>query len=86
MEDLKPGMELMGTVRNVIDLGAFIDIGVHQDGLVHISRICKKFIRHPNEVLKVGDVVKVWVLDVDHKRGRIALTMVNEKDGGKPNA
>ncbi len=74
MEDLKPGMELTGTVRNVIDFGAFVDIGVHQDGLVHISQICDKFIKHPREVLKVGDVVKVKVLDVDQKKKRISLT------------
>lgn len=75
MKDLKPGMELKGTVRNVIDFGAFIDIGVHQDGLVHISRITDRFIKHPSEVLTVGDIVTVWVLDVDTKRGRISLTM-----------
>ena len=75
MEDLKPGMELKGTVRNVIDFGAFVDIGVHQDGLVHISQICNKFIKHPGEVLKVGDIVTVWVLSVDSKKGRISLTM-----------
>lgn len=74
MEDLKPGMELTGTVRNVIDFGAFVDIGVHQDGLVHISQICEKFIKHPREVLKVGDVVQVKVLDVDVKKKRISLT------------
>ena len=74
MEDLKPGMELTGTVRNVIDFGAFVDIGVHQDGLVHISQICDKFIKHPREVLKVGDVVQVKVLDVDVKKKRISLT------------
>ncbi len=73
--DLKPGMEMMGTVRNVIDFGAFVDIGVHEDGLVHISQICNKFIKHPLDVVKVGDVVKVWILDVDVKRGRISLTM-----------
>ena len=76
MEDLKPGMELTGTVRNVIDFGAFVDIGVHQDGLVHISRMADKFIRHPSEVVHVGDVVTVWVVDVDAKKQRIALTMV----------
>ena len=76
MEDLAPGMELTGTVRNVIDFGAFVDIGVHQDGLVHISRMAEKFIRHPSEVVSVGDVVKVWVVDVDLKKKRIALTMV----------
>ena len=76
MKDLKPGMELTGTVRNVIDFGAFVDIGVHQDGLVHISRMAEKFIRHPSEVVRVGDVVKVWVVSVDEKKKRIALTMV----------
>ena len=76
MKDLKPGMELTGTVRNVIDFGAFVDIGVHQDGLVHISRMAQRFIRHPSEVVKVGDVVKVWVVDVDEKKKRIALTMI----------
>lgn len=75
IKDLKEGMELTGTVRNVIDFGAFIDIGVHQDGLVHISQICDKFIRHPSEVLKVGDVVKVKILSVDVKKNRISLTM-----------
>jgi uncharacterized protein len=79
IKDLKPGMELTGTVRNVIDFGAFVDIGVHQDGLVHISRIADKFIRHPSEVVKVGDVVKVWVVNVDEKKQRIALTMVKGK-------
>ena len=69
-------MELTGTVRNVIDFGAFVDIGVHQDGLVHISRMANKFIRHPSEVVKVGDVVKVWVVEVDKKKNRIALTML----------
>ena len=75
MEDLKPGMELTGTVRNVIDFGAFVDIGVHQDGLVHISQLSDKFIRHPGEAVKVGQVVKVKVLDVDLKKKRISLTM-----------
>ena len=79
MEDLKPGMELKGTVRNVIDFGAFIDIGVHQDGLVHISQITNRFIKHPSEILKVGDVVKVWVLSVDVPKKRISLTMRKEK-------
>ena len=76
MEDLVPGMELTGTVRNVIDFGAFVDIGVHQDGLVHISRMSERFIKHPSEAVAVGDVVKVWVVDVDQKKKRIALTMV----------
>ena len=75
INDLKPGMELLGTVRNVIDFGAFIDVGVHQDGLVHISQICNKFIKHPSEILKVGDTVKVWVISVDTQKNRISLTM-----------
>ena len=80
MKDLKPGMVLTGTVRNVIDFGAFIDIGVHQDGLVHISQISSKFIKHPSEVLTVGDVVKVVVLDVDEKKNRISLSIKQAKD------
>ena len=79
MNDLKPGMELKGTVRNVIDFGAFVDIGVHQDGLVHISQICNRFIKHPSEVLSVGDVVTVWVKEVDEKKKRISLTMRKDK-------
>ncbi|MFR7747843.1 MAG: Tex family protein [Ruminococcus sp.] len=75
IKDLKEGMELKGTVRNVIDFGAFIDIGVHQDGLVHISQICDKYIKHPSEVLKVGDIVKVKILSVEPEKNRIALTM-----------
>ena len=75
IKDLKEGMELKGTVRNVIDFGAFVDIGVHQDGLVHISQICDKYIKHPAEVLKVGDVVNVKVLSVDPEKNRISLTM-----------
>src|SRR5665647_364182 len=74
IKDLVPGMELKGTVRNVIDFGAFIDIGVHQDGLVHISQITDKFIKHPSDVLKVGEVITVWVITVDIQRQRIALT------------
>ena len=77
MKDLKPGMVLTGTVRNVIDFGAFVDIGVHQDGLVHISQIAKHRVKHPSEVVKVGDIVKVAVLEVDEKRKRIGLTMKN---------
>ena len=77
MKDLKPGMVLSGTVRNVIDFGVFVDIGVHQDGLVHISQVCNRKLRHPSEVVKVGDVVEVGVLDVDEKRKRISLTMKN---------
>ncbi len=79
IKDLKPGMELMGTVRNVIDFGVFVDIGVHQDGLVHISQVSNKFIRHPSEVVAVGDVVKVVVLDVDEKKHRISLSMKQAK-------
>ncbi len=75
LKDLKPGMELTGTVRNVIDFGAFVDIGVHQDGLVHISQIADRYIKHPGEVLSVGDVVKVKVLEVDEKKKRVSLTM-----------
>lgn len=75
IKDLKPDMVLKGTVRNVIDFGAFIDIGVHQDGLVHISQICDKYIKHPSEVLKVGDVVDVKIISVDPEKNRISLTM-----------
>ena len=75
LKDLKPGMELTGTVRNVIDFGVFVDIGVHQDGLVHISEICDRYLKHPSEVLSVGDVVKVVVLGVDEKKKRISLSM-----------
>ena len=75
IKDLKEGMELKGTVRNVIDFGAFVDIGVHQDGLVHISQICDRFIKHPSEVLKVGDIVNVRILSVDPDKKRISLTM-----------
>ena len=85
MEDLKAGMELNGTVRNVIDFGAFVDIGVHQDGLVHISQITNRYIKHPSDVLKVGDIVTVWVLSVDVDKKRISLTMKspNEKKDKK---
>ena len=80
MEDLRPGMVLHGTVRNVVDFGAFVDIGVKQDGLVHISEICDKFIKHPMQVLSVGDTVKVQILNVDHNRGKISLTMKQIKE------
>lgn len=79
VKDLKPGMELKGTVRNVIDFGAFIDIGVHQDGLVHISEISSRYLKHPSELLSVGDVVTVWVKEVDEKKKRISLTMCRGK-------
>ena len=75
MKDLTPGMILKGTVRNVIDFGAFVDIGVHQDGLVHISQMTNKFIKHPLEVVSVGDIVDVQVISVDLERKRIQLTM-----------
>ena len=80
MKDLKPGMVLTGTVRNVIDFGVFVDIGVHQDGLVHISQVCNRFIKHPSEVVSVGDIVKVVVLDVDEKKKRISLSMKQAKE------
>ena len=79
MKDLKEGMKLKGTVRNVIDFGVFVDIGVHQDGLVHISQISNKYIKHPSEVLSVGDIVDVVVLSVDEKKGRISLSMKQAK-------
>ena len=82
MKDLKKGMELRGTVRNVIDFGAFVDIGVHQDGLVHISQITDRYIKHPSEVLKVGQIVTVWVIDVNLEKKRISLTMKKPKDIG----
>jgi uncharacterized protein len=75
IEDLKPGMELQGTVRNVIDFGAFVDIGIKNDGLVHISQMSGKFVKHPMDVVSVGDTVTVWVLSVDLKKGRVSLTM-----------
>ncbi|MDR7001993.1 Tex family protein [Neobacillus niacini] len=76
LEDLKPGMELQGTVRNVVDFGAFVDIGVKQDGLVHISKLSNRFVKHPLDIVSVGDVVTVWVDSVDRNKGRVALTML----------
>ena len=76
MEDLSKGMELQGTVRNVVDFGAFIDIGVKEDGLVHISKLANRFVRNPMDIVAVGDVITVWVEDVDVQKGRIALTML----------
>ena len=73
------GMELTGTVRNVVDFGAFVDIGVKQDGLVHISKMAERFVRHPSEVVSVGDNVTVWVTGVDKARGKISLSMVKGK-------
>ncbi|MBL1230743.1 RNA-binding transcriptional accessory protein [Enterococcus sp. BWB1-3] len=81
MEDLKSGMELQGTVRNVIDFGAFVDIGVKQDGLVHISKLSNRFVKHPTDVVAVGDVVTVWVEEIDVKKGRISLTMLPKAKG-----
>ncbi len=78
LEDLQQGMELQGTVRNVVDFGAFVDVGVKQDGLVHISKLSNSFVKHPLDIVSVGDVVTVWVDDVDFKKGRVALTMVNK--------
>ena len=80
MKDLKPGMILKGTVRNVIDFGVFVDIGVHQDGLVHISQITERFIKHPLEAVSVGDIVDVQVLAVDVSKKRISLTMRINQD------
>ena len=79
IEDLQPGMELKGTVRNVVDFGAFIDVGVHQDGLVHISKLANRFVKHPSDVVRVGDNVTVWVEKVDLDRKKISLTMVQGK-------
>lgn len=86
INDLAPGMELIGTVRNVVDFGAFVDIGVHQDGLVHLSEITDRYIRHPSDVLEVGQAVTVWVKDVDVKKNRIGLTMKNPAAKKKPAA
>jgi uncharacterized protein len=83
IKDIVPGMELKGTVRNVIDFGAFVDIGVHQDGLVHISQIANRYIKHPSEVLKVGEVVTVWVISVDIAKQRISLTMKQPAEAKK---
>ena len=79
IDDLEPGMELKGTVRNVVDFGAFVDVGVHQDGLVHISKLASRFVKHPSDVVRVGDTVKVWVEKVDRDRKKISLTMVRGK-------
>ena len=79
IDDLEVGMELTGTVRNVVDFGAFVDVGVHQDGLVHISKLSRRFVKHPSDVVAVGDTVKVWVEKVDRDRGKISLTMVPGK-------
>jgi uncharacterized protein len=75
IEDLRPGMQLMGTVRNVVDFGAFVDIGIKNDGLVHISQLSNRYVKHPTEVVAVGDTVTVWVIGIDAKKGRVSLTM-----------
>lgn len=80
LEDLQEGMELQGTVRNVVDFGAFVDIGVKQDGLVHISKLSRQFVKHPLDVVSVGDVVTVWVDSVDKQKGRVALTMLGHSN------
>lgn len=77
MEDLKPNMALSGTVRNVVDFGAFVDIGVKQDGLVHISKLSKGYVKHPMNVVSVGDIVDVWVLDVNQEKQKVSLTMID---------
>ena len=76
LEDLTPGMELTGTVLNVVDFGCFVDIGMHDSGLVHVSQLADKYVRDPHEVVAVGDIVKVWVLEVDKERRRVSLTMI----------
>ena len=80
LKDLKPGMVLMGPVRNVSDFGAFVDIGVHQDGLVHKSQMANRFVKHPLDLVKVGDIIKVKILEVDSKRKRISLSMKDIKE------
>ena len=77
IEDLSKDMKLSGTVRNVVDFGAFVDIGVKQDGLVHISKLSKKFVKNPMDVVSVGDIVDVWILDIDDKKGKVSLTMID---------
>ena len=86
LEDLTPGMELTGTVLNVVDFGCFVDIGMHQSGLVHVSRLADKFIRDPHDVVAVGDIVKVWVTAVDKERQRVSLTMIAPGSERAPNA
>ena len=77
IEDLNKGMKLSGTVRNVVDFGAFIDIGVKQDGLVHVSQLSKKFVKNPMNIVSVGDIVDVWILDIDEDKGKVSLTMID---------
>ena len=80
LEDLTIGLELQGTVRNVVDFGAFIDIGLHEDGLVHISKMVRRYIKHPSEVLQVGQIVTVYVLNIDHERGKVGLTLLKDQN------
>ncbi|TIC98389.1 S1 RNA binding domain protein [Staphylococcus epidermidis FS1] len=80
IEDLSKGMKLNGTVRNVVDFGAFVDIGVKQDGLVHISKLSKKFVKNPMDIISVGDIVEVWILDIDENKGKVSLTMVDPNE------
>ncbi|MGO2870208.1 MAG: S1 RNA-binding domain-containing protein, partial [Staphylococcus equorum] len=77
IEDLSKNMKLSGTVRNVVDFGAFVDIGVKQDGLVHVSKLSKKFVKNPMDIVSVGDIVDVWILDIDDKKGKVSLTMID---------
>lgn len=80
IEDLHQGMKLSGTVRNVVDFGAFVDIGVKQDGLVHVSKLSKKFVKNPMEIVSVGDIVDVWILDIDENKGKVSLTMIDPNE------
>ncbi|MFU0763039.1 Tex family protein [Staphylococcus pasteuri] len=80
IEDLKEGMKLSGTVRNVVDFGAFVDIGVKQDGLVHVSKLSKKFVKNPMDIVSVGDIVEVWILSIDKQKDKVALTMINPNE------
>lgn len=73
-------MKLSGTVRNVVDFGAFVDIGVKQDGLVHVSKLSKKFVKNPMEIVSVGDIVDVWILDIDENKGKVSLTMIDPNE------
>ena len=80
LEDLTKGMKLSGTVRNVVDFGAFVDVGVKQDGLVHISQLAKRFVKNPMDIVNVGDIVDVWVLDTDTVKNKVSLTMINPNE------
>ena len=80
IEDLVEGMKLSGTVRNVVDFGAFVDIGVKQDGLVHISKLSKKYVKNPMDIISVGDIVDVWILNIDKNKEKVSLTMINPNE------